>query len=89
MIAMLETALIAVIAILSAAICFLLYRIYKLKYRLVGEPLVPRVDFEKDMRTDIRIGNIIGELTEKVSGMEDRLEKSEKTVQRLIKELAG
>jgi hypothetical protein len=83
---------IAVIALL-AVICFLLYKLYRIKYTVgagrtgfIPENLKKDLDDivpERKRETEMRFSDI----NARISGLERRLEKSERFVEKLIEEL--
>ena len=81
--------LLSVIAVLAAAICFLLYQIYRLKYRGKVSGIVPKVDFEEDLGTDERLASRLEELSERMDDVESQVNKNGKTLERLLRSMAG
>jgi hypothetical protein len=88
-----ETVFIAVIILLLAVICFLLYKLYTIKYNEgKGVGLIPEswkndingLDSGKTREIETRLGD----MDSRVSEIERRIEREGKVVEKLVRELS-
>lgn len=88
-----ETVFMAVVILLLAVICFLLYKLYTIKYTGgKGSGLIPEswkndlmgLDSEKGKWIEMRFGD----MDSRVSEIEKRVDRNEKVVEKLVKELS-
>ncbi len=88
-----ETVFMAVIILLLAVICFLLYKLYTIKYNEgKGSVLIPggwkRDLMELDSGKGEGVETRFGDMESRISEIEKRVEKNEKVVEKLVKELS-
>ncbi|MEM5871750.1 MAG: hypothetical protein QW051_02670 [Candidatus Aenigmatarchaeota archaeon] len=82
-----------IIIILLIVICFLLYNLYRLKYKVTTETskLIPsdiKKEFEKvDEESSKEIFMRFNDINSKLSELEIRIEKAENFIKKLIEEL--
>ncbi len=80
-----------VFALLLFVICFLLYQIYKIKYRRRSElnsTFIPQVDIEGETGWELRINSRLEEIDTKISELERKLKKQERSVKKLAEALS-
>ena len=81
------------VIVLLAIICFLLYQLYRLKYKMSAStggfaPFSAKTDFkELDDRSPLENEKKIMDINSRISELERRIEKNEDIVEKLIEEL--
>jgi hypothetical protein len=88
---MLDLMLLVVVLLLAAVICFLLYQLYKIKYRgnKPNSMFVPEIEGIEYTEQDLKFSSKLDGIDSKISSLEGRLKEQERNVKRLARALSG
>ncbi len=82
-----------VILLLVLIICFLLYRIYKIKYKMgegVNSTFIPEFkDIDEKTKQELRFSSRLHDVETRIADMEDRIREQEKNIKRLAEAISN
>jgi flagellar biosynthesis/type III secretory pathway M-ring protein FliF/YscJ len=83
-------AMLLVILLLVFIICFLLYKIYKIKYTETesNSMFIPEIETDEE-GSDLKLTSKLNEMDLRISEIEDKLKEQERNVKRLAEALSS